>query len=137
MMLQWTQPKVLLVDDSWYVQSLVEDLLAADGYDVTAVRNGEEAVDAYRAHPVDVVLMDVVLPGMDGFATCARIQELDPFAQVVFMTGMDDLQTFLQADGAGGTALLRKPVAASQLREAVRYAIERRPQMACELQAAG
>jgi len=129
--------KVLLVDDSWYIQLLVQDLLGAEGYDVVCVRDGTEAVNAYGAEEPDVVLMDIILPDLDGFDACMRIRELDPDAQVVFMTGLLDDFTRIKASEVGATGFLPKPISADDLAKAVSLAAAKRDLLACGLQPPG
>ncbi len=129
--------KVLLVDDSWYVHVLIEELLSSDGYTVSSVRDGAQAIAACQEEPADVVLMDVVLPDTNGFDAWTAIRELNGDAQVVFMTGLLDDATRLQASESGGVDLVPKPVEVDRLKSAVREAFSRRHGPACELQAAG
>ena len=88
-----------------------------EGYEVILAASGEEGVQRYREHAPDCVLLDVRMPGLDGFATCARIRELPHGAEtpIVFLTAQRDLDTFDAALRAGGDDFLTKPVRPTEL----------------------
>ena len=67
--------KILVVDDVRKNTELFARILASDGFDVVTANNGEEALAAVAAHLPDAVLLDVMMPGLDGFEVCRRIKE--------------------------------------------------------------
>ena len=116
------------------MQLLVGDLLESAGYQVTHANDGAQAVETYRTQRPDVVLMDIILPQVDGIHAISRIQDIDPDAQIVVVTGLSDEAVKHQAMGAGATDFVAKPFGPEQLLAAVQSALARRAPVAHELQ---
>jgi len=110
-------PKVLVVDDNEPNRVLAEETLLSEGYVVVLATSGEEALEVFVREQPDLVLLDVRMPGLDGFATCARLRALPrgPETPVVFLTALRDLETFDRASRAGGDDFLTKPVRPAEL----------------------
>ena len=130
--------RVMIVDDHAVVRSgLATFLLAFDDLEPAAeAGSGEEAIRLCAAHDLDVVLMDLVMPDMDGVATTRAIREKYPHIQVIALTSFkeDDLvQGVLQA---GAISYLLKNVTAAELAGAIRAAHAGRPTLAPEATAA-
>jgi signal transduction histidine kinase len=103
---------VLVVDDNEPNRILAEETLRSDGYDVVLAVTGEEALSAFERERPDLVLLDVRMPGLDGFATCARLRGL-PGGQetpVVFLTAQRDVDTYDRALRSGADDFLTKPM---------------------------
>jgi DNA-binding response OmpR family regulator len=116
------RPSILVVDDDQSARDTVEALLHADGYDLSFAASGAEALDAVGARPVDVVLCDVMMPGMDGFEVCRRIKvhvewRLIPIVLVTALDGQDDLVRGIES---GADDFLSKPLERAVLRARVR-----------------
>lgn len=103
---------VLVVDDVPENIALLNDALDEAGYTVLVATNGEAALSlAARAHP-DIVLLDAVMPGLDGFEVARRLKadpETAPIP-IVFMTGLTETEHLVAAFGAGGTDYVTKPI---------------------------
>lgn len=127
-------PTILVVDDNAANRELARATLEDEGYDVVVASGGEEALAVFEKAPPDCVLLDVRMPGMDGFAVCARIRALPRGADVpvVFLTALRDIDTFERALKAGGDDFLTKPVRATELVLRVRAVLELR-RMGAEL----
>jgi len=78
---------VLVVDDDQMVLDLLLNVITETGYNVIAARNGQEAVDLFRTFDIDVVLMDLIMPIMDGLSAYMEIQSIDPTTEVILMSG--------------------------------------------------
>jgi two-component system, NtrC family, sensor kinase len=102
--------KVLAVDDSeTYLQQLAQSL-DSEGYEVILARSGEEALELLAVEPVDCVLLDLVMQGIDGRETCRRLK-LVPILRdipVVMLTAVDDRETMIQSLGAGADDYIAK-----------------------------
>jgi CheY-like chemotaxis protein len=107
------QPEVLVADDNPAVLLVVEMALQSAGFAVRTAATGEEAVRLFVLHrgSIDVVLLDVRMPGMDGPQTLAALREIDPGVRCVFMTGDAAGHTGEQLLALGATGLLQKPFA--------------------------
>ena len=109
--------KVLVVDDNEQNRALAQAALEGEGMSVLLAKNGEEGVALFeREHP-DCVLMDVRMPGLDGFDACERIRALPggPGTPIIFLTALRDVDTFDRALRAGGDDFLTKPVRPTEL----------------------
>lgn len=102
--------KVLVVDDSKYVRTLVKLILEGAGYDVTMATDGTEALKQLRDHGADVVVADVDMPSMNGFELTRAIRQSDRFTgtPVVLVTGRESLEDKVKGLRAGANAYLRK-----------------------------
>ena len=113
---------VLIVDDIAGNARLVESLLAPDGYAVRTAGGGAEALRLIHANPPDLVLMDVMMPNVDGFEAC-RVLKKDPSTRlipVVLVTGLDNPASRLRGLEAGADDFVSKPFNAPELRARVR-----------------
>lgn len=111
-----TSPRVLVVDDQPPNIRLLEAILTPRGYDVRAASSGEEALKAIAETEIDLVLLDIVMPGMDGYEVCRRIREQTDTAYlpVVMVTASGDEQKVKALD-AGADDFLTKPINQSEL----------------------
>lgn len=110
-------PAVLIVDDEPWNIEVIESCLHGRGYDITRAANGEEALKAVAASPPDIVLLDVIMPGMDGYEVCRRIKEDDKtrFIPVVMVTSLDQKSDKVSAIQAGADDFITKPVDKAEL----------------------
>jgi DNA-binding response OmpR family regulator len=120
--------RVVVIDDDGEVGLAVRALLAADGYDVATSQSPRTALaDLLRDAP-DLVILDVNMPGMNGWELCAilRRQTTTRELPVLFLTGRGDIKDRILAMQFGGSGFLSKPFAADDLREKVRALISAR-----------
>jgi two-component system, sensor histidine kinase and response regulator len=129
-------PRILVVDDNAENRALARAALEDEGYQAIVAATGEEGIRAFEAELPDCVLLDVRMPGMDGFEVCTRIRALPGGADmpVVFLTALRDVDTFDQALRAGGDDFLTKPVRPTELVIRIQTALKLR-QMGAELRA--
>lgn len=102
---------VLIVDDMPNNISLLNEILA-DEYSVKAAKSGEKAIEIARSMPVDIILLDVMMPEMDGFETCRRLKQ-DPLTSkipVIFVTGRGEVEDESMGFSCGGVDYITKPV---------------------------
>src|SRR5262245_58640555 len=104
--------RVLVVDDILANVKLLEARLSAEYFEVLTAYHGSEALAQLASRPVDVVLLDVMMPGMDGFEVCRRIKS-DPktmHVPVIMVTALDQPTDKIQGLKAGADDFLTKPV---------------------------
>jgi signal transduction histidine kinase/DNA-binding response OmpR family regulator len=104
-------PRILVVDDDPHVARTLVDLLALHEYRAERAESGEQALELLVREPFDLVLLDVRLPGMNGFATCLRIRErIGPSLPVIILTALGDPASLREGYDAGADDFLTKPV---------------------------
>jgi signal transduction histidine kinase len=120
------RPHVLLVDDEVDFVTSLGQRLVLRGLPTLTASSGPEALSLLDDHPVDVVVLDVRMPGMDGIETLRRIKEAHPRVEVVMLTGHADLESSLEGMRFGFFDYLTKPVQLEQLVEKIDDAYRRR-----------
>lgn len=110
--------KILVVDDTEENREMLSFILEMDGHDVIEAVNGQEAVDAVKASLPDLILMDVLMPVMDGFEATQTIREIlgDIYIPILFLTGLSDDETLSKCLSIGGDDFLYKPISNQVLR---------------------
>jgi len=113
-----TLSKILIVDDDEAGRTALVSILEADNYELLQANSGFQAIEiASRKHP-DIILLDVMMPEMDGFETCRRIRNDLNIAEIpiIFLTALDDRQSLLRGLEAGADGFLTKPPDRLELR---------------------
>jgi signal transduction histidine kinase len=107
----------LVVDDNAQNRAVAEGHLVAEGYAVVLAPGGEEALSMFEELSPDLVLLDVLMPGLDGFETCRRLRALRSGAEtpVVFLTALADLGSHRKALDSGADDFLTKPINRTEL----------------------
>jgi len=118
-----TKPLILLADDDPTVQLIGTESLRASGFEVVAVGSGTEALHAFaRARPAAVIL-DVNMPGLDGYGVCEKLRAADPDVPRLMMTGRADTAAIHRAYEAGATDFVGKPIRWAVLPYRLRYVL--------------
>lgn len=120
-------PRVLLVDDEKDFVKLLAKRLTRRNLDVRVAHTAEDALQTLADQPIDVVVLDVRLPGVDGLTTLGDIRRVHPDTRVVMLTGFADASMAARALEAGAAAYLVKPVDVAELVARIREALESRP----------
>jgi DNA-binding response OmpR family regulator len=111
---------VLVVEDEPLITSFLERGLAAEGHAVTTADRGDEALDVFAAAVPDVVVLDVMLPGIDGFDVLATIRAIDPAVPVIMLTARGEVADRVRGLDLGATDYLVKPFALAELTARIR-----------------
>ncbi|MEQ1882660.1 MAG: EAL domain-containing protein, partial [Burkholderiales bacterium] len=113
----------LVVDDDPVIRLLVRQVMERDGLSVHEACDGREAVERFEGLKPDIVLLDVMMPRLDGFATCSEIRQLPRGIRtpVLMLTGLDDLDSINRAFEAGATDFINKPINWGVLAYRIRY----------------
>jgi two-component system phosphate regulon response regulator PhoB len=122
---------VLIVEDEDDIRELVSYHLLKEGYQVTGVASGEEALEIVDRHAPDLILLDVMLPGMDGFAVCRRLRALSKTADVpvMMLTAKSEEADVVRGLNEGATDYVTKPFSPRVLLARVRAALRRQQAM--------
>jgi len=121
-------PLLLVVDDDVVIRSMLMKALQKQGFDAIEAPNGAEGVELFRVHRPDMVLLDVLMPVMNGFEACRMMCELEPerTVPIVMLTGLGDIVSVDKAFDAGATDFMTKPINWSLFSQRVRYALRSR-----------
>ncbi len=114
--------RILIVDDDPIILRVLTNVLAPEGYVLATATNGKEALNKVPSFEPDLILLDVMLPEMDGFAVCRQLRADDRYGDVpvIFITALDDQKSRLQGIEAGADEFLNKPVNSLELKARVR-----------------
>jgi DNA-binding response OmpR family regulator len=108
--------RILVVDDDPTTQRLLKIALNADGHDVTLASDGLEALAQHEQEPADVIVLDIVMPGIDGFEVIQRIRATGDQVPVLFLSGLSRLKDRLNGFSLGADDYMTKPYSVSELR---------------------
>ena len=117
--------RVLVVEDDPHLAAGVVENLRAEGYDVSTTGDGERALAWLRANPCTLILLDVMLPGIDGFAVCRALREQGNNTPVLFLTARGDPADRVRGLQSGGDDYLAKPFHLQELLLRVRAILRR------------
>ena len=113
--------RILIVDDIETQRQVAGEILSALGYSPIAVKSGEEAVDYIQTHPVDLILLDMIMrDGIDGLETYRRIIELRPGQKAIIASGFSETERVYEAQALGAGAYLKKPYSIEKLGLAIK-----------------
>jgi two-component system nitrogen regulation response regulator NtrX len=121
-------PRILIVDDEPGIRSTLSGVLTDEGYAVAAAESGEAGLEELAERPVDLVLLDIWLTGMDGLEMLTRIQEIpaDTRPAVVMISGHGNIETAVKATKLGAYDFLEKPLSIEKTTLVIQNAIEHR-----------
>jgi two-component system response regulator (stage 0 sporulation protein F) len=100
---------VLVVDDDAAISTTFENILGGEGYAVITASSGPEAIDRCRREPMDIVLLDLVMPQMDGLEVLRRLREVAPATRIVILSAYIEPDREAEALRLGAAAVLAKP----------------------------
>ena len=118
-------PTILLIEDELQLRENLQILLQSAGYQVTTAANGEEGIQQLREHPFDLVITDLVMPGVDGFQVMDDLRGHCPETVVVAMTGYVSTESAIQALRKGAYDYLTKPLDVDLVLSVVARALEK------------
>lgn len=117
------RPRLLVVDDDDVTRMLACAALEEAGFTVSEAGDGEAGLETYARERPDLMLLDVMMPGLDGFETCRRLRASGAHLPVIMLTGLDDTASIESAYDSGATDFISKPINWTLLRHRVRYAL--------------
>jgi len=109
--------RILVVDDDEMVLMALDELLKWEGYDIETVSSGAEALQRLDQGRYDLLMLDVIMPEMDGFTLCKRIREKEPYKEtpIVFLTAKSRDEDRVRGMEAGANLFLSKPISPDKL----------------------
>lgn len=117
---------ILVVDDEQVERQSLTDILRLEGYHVTAVANGEAAVDYVRLNSVDLMMLDLRMPGMNGLEVTKVVSRISPDTEIILLTAYGSMETAIEALRNRVHDYLLKPASPAQIVESVTRGLARR-----------
>lgn len=110
--------KILVVDDDQGTTKLLELVLSKEGYEVITINNGGDTLPTALTHGPNLILLDLVMPSMDGFEVCRHVRAKPQFAHtpIIFFTSVGDVEQKVMAFGVGANDYIVKPVHPQELK---------------------
>lgn len=129
MALQMEKMQIMLVDDEERFLSTTKALLLKNGYEILTASSGPNALDLLEQNSIHVVLLDVMMPGMDGISTLKEIRKHFPLVEVIMLIGHGDEESALEGLKCGATDYLMKPTSVGELVKKAKEAFEKRQRL--------
>jgi DNA-binding NtrC family response regulator len=118
--------RVLLVDDEEQFVEVLSQRLEGRGFKVDSAFNGDDAIEFVDGHEVDVVILDVQMPGRDGIETLRELKRIKPLVEVIMLTGHATVDTAIQGMKLAAYDYLMKPTDTAELVEKINKAYQRK-----------
>ncbi len=118
--------RILIVEDEAAIADAIKTALVADGHATDVVGDGRHALQWAETYAYDLVILDVILPGLDGFATCSALRNKGFSAAILMLTALDDIQDRIAGLDRGADDYLAKPFSMDELRARIRALARRR-----------
>ncbi len=128
--------KILIVDDEPDILDLIQYNLENDGYEVTVANNGIESIEKAKADTPDLVLLDVMMPEMDGMETCTRMRELEELDDTIiaFLTARSEDYSQIAGFDAGADDYITKPIKPRALLRRIKALLKRKKHLKEDLE---
>ncbi|MFA5518788.1 MAG: diguanylate cyclase [Spirochaetota bacterium] len=109
--METSKPRILIVDDSQTNVDFCKKILTKNGYITDSCNSGEEAIEYLEKNSPDLILLDIVMPGIDGFEFCELLKNMPDMADtpVIFLSAMDDEASIIKGFKSGGVDFITKP----------------------------
>jgi DNA-binding NtrC family response regulator len=118
--------KVMLVDDEPHFVKLLAERLAGRGFTVETAGGGAEAIGKAKDEPYDAIVLDLLMPDMDGLETLKQLKEINPDLQIILLTGHGTIDKSVEAMKLGAVDFVEKPADFKELLEKIKKAKDRR-----------
>ena len=119
-----TKVSVLVVDDDVHILRMMQRILELEGYRALVASSGETALEVFDEETPRLVLLDIMMPGMDGYTVCQRIREFSP-VPIIMVTARDNEEEKIKGLDAGADDYMTKPFASKELAARVRAVLRR------------
>jgi DNA-binding response OmpR family regulator len=117
---------ILVVDDEPVARQSLTDIIKLEGHNVVSAPNGQAAVEHVRTHPVDLMIVDLRMPGMDGLEVVQVVNQISPETEVILLTAFGSTETAIQALRLRIHDYLLKPASPAQVLSSVKKGLTRR-----------
>jgi two-component system, OmpR family, response regulator MprA len=121
------RPHIAVIDDDEKITSLLRRSLAFEGYEISTAPDGAEGLKLLNQRQTDLVILDVMMPKMDGWEVCRRLREAGISSPILLLTAKDEVTDRVKGLDLGADDYLVKPFALEELMARVRALLRRRP----------
>jgi len=118
--------KILIVDDDEITRKSLKEILSFEKYDVVVAEDGQAAIEALSSEEIDLMLLDIMMPGLDGIQVLKKAGEITPDTQVVMLTGYGSIETAIEAFRHDAYDYLQKPSSRQEVLSSVANGLARR-----------
>ena len=118
---------ILVVDDSNLNRQVLVDFLQTKDFDIKEAEDGQKALDMIQAEKPDVVLLDLIMPVMDGFETMEKLRELNISVPIIVITAYIKENTYVRCKELGAAGFLNKPVKMQELYNIISGIVDKHP----------
>jgi two-component system, NtrC family, nitrogen regulation response regulator NtrX len=118
------KPRILVIDDEAGIRDSMRMILEYEGYEVLAAATGEEGIALVQREPIDMVFLDIKMPGMDGLEVLGRLRTIAEALPVVIVSGHGTVSTAVEATKLGAFDFIEKPLARERVLVTIRNAID-------------
>jgi len=116
--------RILVVDDDQFYQDFCKEILGEDGYEIRSTYTGEEALEILKREEFDIMLADLVMPGVDGIELLETAKQLTPAMDVIMMTGYASVESAVRCLKSGAVDYLTKPINPEELKITIKRVLE-------------
>ena len=118
--------RIMVIDDEESMCKFMKIMLNREGYEVTTSQSGSEALNILKERNYDLVIADLMMPGLNGLELLSRVKSLDPDANFIVMTAYASVDTAIEALKKGAYDYLTKPFKVDEIRIAIKKALEQK-----------
>lgn len=118
-------PRILLVEDDSTLQMIISETLERDGFEIIKATDGEDGLEKFTRHGADIIVADVMMPRMDGFAMGRRIRQIDRSVPLLFLTARSGIDDIVEGFELGANDYLKKPFRMLELIVRIRALLRR------------
>src|ERR1700674_2325943 len=115
---------ILIVDDESTIRQSLQGVLEDEGYQISLAESGEECLEILRKRALDLALLDVWLPGMDGLETLQKIHDIESAPEIIMISGHGTIETAVRATKLGAYDFLEKPLSIDKTLSLIKHAID-------------
>lgn len=120
-----SERKILITDDRAGIRSLLKEVLQESGYEVLTAAGGQEGIKIVQENTIDIVLLDMKMPGMDGLETLRLIKKAQPNVKVIIMTAYEDMEIIKEVQKRGASCYISKPFDIEELLSTIKRLLKK------------
>ena len=101
--------RILIVDDAFFIRVVLKEVLSPEGYELLEANDGKEGVELYEREKPDLVLLDILMPVMDGIAAFKEMKKINPDAKIIFISAVEEKEALNKLSEYNIDGFIKKP----------------------------